>query len=110
MTAAKVRTKTPDAPTEEAVIATLWNYHIGIVQTAVAPHSYLNGDDFARSIQFLEKVTGIYSDTRNWAGRIPTAELPHSLKLWEEWYERHRSELRLSYVGCDPIIQQAKTP
>lgn len=87
-------------PTETAIIDALWRYHTGVVRAATAPEFSINGDDFARSIQFLEKVTGIYSDTPNWAGRVPTGELPNTLSRWEAWYAQHHAELRLSDDGC----------
>ncbi|MEK6375002.1 MAG: hypothetical protein AABO58_20200 [Acidobacteriota bacterium] len=94
-----------DVPTEADVIDTLWRYHTRVVRSAFASEFSLNGDDFARSIEFLEKVTGIYSDTPNWAGRIPTEELPNTFRRWEAWYEKHRGELGLSQDGCGVVIK-----
>ena len=94
------RTSPPPPPTEAAIIDALWRYHTGVVHAATAAEFTIDGDEFARSIQFLEKVTGINSDTANWAGRIPTAELPNTLQRWEAWYAEHRGELRLSADGC----------
>lgn len=76
---------------------------------ALAPEFSLNGDEFARPIEFLEKVTGIYSDTANWAGRIPTAELPNTFSRWEDWYKTHRGELRLSPDGCGVVVPQRES-
>lgn len=96
-----------DVPTEAEAIDVLWRYHTGIVRKALAPEFSLNGDEFARSIEFLEKVTGIHSDTRNWAGRIPTEELPNTIKRWEEWYKTHRGELQLSPDACGVVVKPA---
>jgi hypothetical protein len=93
-----------DVPTEPEVIDILWRFHTGVVRQALAPEFSLNGDEFARSIEFLEKVTGIYSDTPNWAGRIPTEELPNTFRRWQDWYKTHRGELRLSPDGCGVIV------
>jgi hypothetical protein len=101
------RARGADAPTEADVIDMLWRYHTSVVRSALAPQFSLNGDDFARSVQFLEKVTSIYSDTPNWAGRIPTEELPNTLKRWEEWYKKHRGELRFSQDGCGVVLQSS---
>ena len=96
-----------DVPTEAEVIDALWRYHAGVVRSVLAPEFSLNGDEFARSIEFLEKVTGICSDTRNWAGRIPTEELSNTFMQWEDWYKTHRGELRLSPDGCGVVVKSA---
>jgi hypothetical protein len=86
-------------------IASMISSNTTVVRSALAPKFSLDGDGFARSVQFLEKVTSIYSDTPNWAGRIPTEELPNTLRRWEEWYKKHRDELRLSQDGCGAVLQ-----
>lgn len=65
----------------------------------------LGDDEFARSIEFLENVTGIQSNTGTWAGRIPTDDLPETVKRWEEWYKTRRGELRLSRDACGVVVQ-----
>jgi hypothetical protein len=96
-----------DEPTEEELIDMIWRYHTGVVRSALAPEFSIDGDDFARSVEFLEKVTGIDSDTPNWAGRIPTKELPNTFRQWEAWYKTHRDVLRLSADGCGIAVKPA---
>lgn len=59
------------------------------------PNGAAETERFSRALDFMERLTGVQSDTGTYLGRLPTPGLEDALKSWDVWYREHRCELEL---------------
>jgi hypothetical protein len=86
-----------------AVADAIWNYHMTVIREAMA--STLSKTpkaippEFAESIEAIEALTGIASDTGTFVGRLPMPQLRVTIQLWEKWYAKNRDRIQVDLTG-----------
>jgi hypothetical protein len=85
---------------ERQAVRALWSYHIAVVRAAVRSKGVVDLKSFTGSIEALERITGVKSNTGTWAGRVPTRDLLQTVSEWEQWFNRRGKNLRLHDFGC----------
>jgi hypothetical protein len=85
---------------EQELVDAIWRYHVATIRSAMTQQHQGSLDEFAASIDFVESLTGLGSDTLTWAGRIPTAELPGAVARWEKWFTQNRTALIVVRDRC----------
>lgn len=85
---------------ERAAIEAVWNANYVIVLEAMKRPTTLDQDRFVAAIAFFERTTGITSDTGTFLGRLPTDDLPATLRQWQKWFDENRTLMRLDLESC----------
>lgn len=82
----------------------VWQYHLEVVKAAVAarntPDVAMDLTQFGRSVGIIESLTKIGSNTGTRVGRLPTPELPQTIRAWERWYANNRDRVDVDVNGC----------
>ncbi len=94
-------------PAREArarVADAVWQYHLTVIKAAVAarnrPDVTMDLTQFGRSVDLIESLTKIASNTGMRVGRAPTPELPRTIDLWERWYADNRDRVDVNVNAC----------
>jgi hypothetical protein len=95
-----------DARTEakQRLVEAVWRYNITVINSVIAarsePSVSIDLAEFGRAINLLESLTNIRSNTGTRIGRVPTTELPKTVRLWERWYFKNKNRLEIDLGGC----------
>jgi hypothetical protein len=88
---------------KERVIDAVWQYHLTVVKAGVAARNSGAGTidlaEFGRSVDAVEALTRIPSNTGTRLGRMPMPDLPQTIRMWERWYADNRHKLDISIDG-----------
>lgn len=86
------------------LIDALWQYHMSVIGQVLIARSdddaVIDLDAFRRSVDVVETLTNIPSNTGTRLGRLPSPELPEAMRQWDAWYARNRRRLDVSLDGC----------
>jgi hypothetical protein len=84
-------------------IDAVWHYHLAVVNAVIIAKDKnlpIHLTEFGHSVDLIESLTGISSNTGTRAGRLPSPQLATALHLWERWYEHNRQRLDIAPGGC----------
>lgn len=94
-------------PAREArarVTDAVWQYHLAVIKAVVAarnrPDVTMDLAQFGRSVDIVESLTKIASNTGTRVGRVPTPELPRTIQLWEQWYADNKDRVDVDVNAC----------
>lgn len=94
-----------DEPTtdEQAAVEALWKMHCATVQHYIGwpgGDAPIDQKKFADAVEFLERASGILSNTGTTLGRLPVDGLDATLAQWKSWFKANKKELCIDSSSC----------